>query len=170
MKFERAWRGLPSNFFQPARSLPLKSGVQPAEGQVELGPGDPGLERPGVAFSLGLPKQRDDLVEDRAGAVELPGIRQATGLTFEACGRVRVVGSQLRPPQGQRLDDYRNLKRHRFESPATARLSRPHRRLYGQGALSRGARVSRAGGGAIVIGHGSCRTGRTFRDHSAARW
>ena len=62
-------------------------------------------------------------------------------------------------PQRQRLDDCGDLKRHRPESPATARLSRPHRRLYGQGALSRapGTRVSRAGC-ASVIANGSCRS------------
>ena len=49
--------------------------------------------------------RRDAMTSSRiaAGAVELPGIRQASGLVFEAFERVGVVGAQLRLRQRQRL-------------------------------------------------------------------
>ena len=48
-----------------------------------------------MIVALTLATRRDSLVEDRAGAVDLPRFRQALGLFFEEFGRILVVGAQL---------------------------------------------------------------------------
>jgi hypothetical protein len=87
----------PSAALVQDRPIGRLGGVEPAAGQVEIGAGQSGLERIGMAVALGLATQHDDLVEDRPGAVDLPGIRQASSLAFEACQRVGVFGAELRP-------------------------------------------------------------------------
>ena len=72
----------PSAALLQDRPIGCLGGVEPAAGEVELGSGDPGPERVGVPVALRL--RRDDVIEDRLGAVEPHGIRQESGLSFEA--------------------------------------------------------------------------------------